>query len=210
MNENEILETTTEQVEPETELNEEVSTETDSVVEVGADSETISNDSSTSDVVYIDANNVMLMSEDPESYAVGDNNGYQLPSYYVEYFRGVVDNLGDSEYIAFATRDYSTSSGYNTYTEHYTLVYDIEVVDSIAVSGSYPCIDIYRDSGNSYYIYEESVYSLTSYPSFSYGSFGHLSSLGKGDSYGQVTALCFAVIIGFLYFLCRSIFSKRF
>lgn len=158
-----------------------------------------------SEYVTVYADNVTLLSNGIESYAVGDNNGYQLPTYYVEYFKGVVDNLGDTDYLAFATREYA-SSGYNTYTEHYTLIYDIEVQDNEVISGIYPCIDIYRESANSYYIYNEGTYNLISYPSFSYGSFGNLSSLGKGDLHNAILSISISITISFLCMLIGKIF----
>ena len=140
--------------------------------------------------------------------AVGSDNGYQLSSYYVDYFSGVLANLGDTDYLAFCTREDYYQSGYNTYyTEHYRLVYDLELVDDQAVQGTYPCVDIYRRSGESVYTVASTTYSLTSIPSFSYGSFGIYSDLREGVTHETNYTLLFFLGFFAVYFVCRDIFK---
>lgn len=126
--------------------------------------------------------------------AVGNNSGYQLPEYYVNYFKGVVKNLGNTEYLAFCTREYPYGNEY--WVEHYRLIYDINVQDDMALQGEYPCIDIYRYSSSSNYELEQGTYSLTSVPSFAYGSFGAYSSLS--DSVSLFRPILIGVLVGVL------------
>lgn len=124
------------------------------------------------------------------NYVGVGGSSYQLSSYYVDYFSGVLANMSDTDYVAFAYRDYNSSSSYN-YTEHYLLVYDIAVVDNVAVADSYPCIDISRDSSSSTYSVVSGTYALSSVPAFSYGSFGTLSDLRKGVSHNEMWTVLF-------------------
>lgn len=140
--------------------------------------------------------------------AVGSDNGYQLSSYYVDYFAGVLANLGDTDYLAFCTREDYYQSGYNTYyTEHYRLVYDLKLVDNQAVQGTYPCVDIYRRSGESVYTVASTTYSLTSIPSFSYGSFGIYSDLREGVTHETNYTLLFFLGFFAVYSVCRDLFK---
>ncbi len=137
-------------------------------------------------------------------YAIGTDNAYQLPEYYVNYFSGVLANMPDTDYVAYATRTYVSNYQYE---EHYYLIYDVKVENDSFVSGSYPYIDIYRNSSGGYSLIE-SYDSLYYVPAFSYGSFGHLSDLRKGDSYGLSLSFLFAFAFLFLYFVVSHIFSN--
>lgn len=137
-------------------------------------------------------------------YVGTGGSSYQLPTYYVDYFSGVLANMSDSDYVAFAYRDYT---GSNSYVEHYLLVYDIVVDSDSAVSGSYPCIDICRYSGTSSYSVVNSTYALNTVPAFSYGSFGTLSDLRKGVSHNEMWAVLFAIGFAVVYSVCHDIFD---
>ncbi len=147
---------------------------------------------------------VMVVAQADNSLAVGTGNGYQLPSYYVEYFKGVLDNIGDTDYVAFCTREYYNN--YN-YIEHYRLVYDVTVDNNTAVVDTYPCLDIYRDSNNNYYNVLNTFYTLSEIPSFSYGSFGTYSDMREGMNYGTTYALLFFLGFYAVYSVCHDIFD---
>ena len=132
------------------------------------------------------------------AYASNSGTSFQLPTYYRDYFSGVLANIGDVDYVAFCTREYPYNNSY--WVEHYRLVYDVTVDTDSLVGGSYPCVDIYRYSDSAAYTVDEGAYTLTDVPYFAYGSFGHLSDLREGVSPNEGSALLFfagfAVVFG--------------
>ena len=130
------------------------------------------------------------------SYASNDGVSYQLPAYYIDYYRGVLSNLGDTDYICFCSREYPYNNDY--WVEHYRLVYDLDIDSNSVVQGYYPCIDIYRYSSSASYNVDYTTYNLTSVPSFSYGSFGKYSDLRQGVTPNE--SMAFLFFFGF-YFL---------
>lgn len=143
------------------------------------------------------------------AYASNSGTSYQLPTYYRDYFSGVLANLGGVDYVAFCTREYPYNNSY--WVEHYRLVYDVSVSADTLVGGSYPCIDIYRYSDSSAYTVDESTYNLTDIPYFAYGSFGHLSDLREGVSPNEGSALLFfagfAVVFGVVSHFFGTVFK---
>lgn len=153
-------------------------------------------------VVVDDTSNV-------SAYASNSGTSYQLPTYYRDYFSGVLANIGDVDYVAFCTREFPYNNSY--WVEHYRLVYDVTVDSGGLVGGSYPCVDIYRYSDSSAYTVDESTYSLTDIPFFAYGSFGHLSDLREGVSPNEGSALLFfagfAVVFGVVSHFFGTVFK---
>ena len=143
------------------------------------------------------------------AYASNSGTSYQLPTYYCEYFSGVLANIGDTDYVAFCTREYPYNNNY--WVEHYRLVYDVVVDSDSLVGGSYPCIDIYRYSDSAAYTVDEGAYTLTDVPYFAYGSFGHLSDLREGVSPNEGAALLFfagfAVVFGVVSHFFGTVFK---
>ena len=143
------------------------------------------------------------------AYASNSGTSYQLPTYYRDYFSGVLANIGDVDYVAFCTREFPYNNSY--WVEHYRLVYDVTVDSGGLVGGSYPCVDIYRYSDSSAYTVDESTYSLTDIPFFAYGSFGHLSDLREGVSPNEGSALLFfagfAVVFGVVSHFFGTVFK---
>lgn len=152
-------------------------------------------------VVVDDTSNV-------SAYASNSGTSYQLPTYYCDYFSGVLANIGDTDYVAFCTREYPYGNNY--WVEHYRLVYDVAVDSGSIVGGSYPCIDIYRYSDSAAYTVDEGAYTLTDVPYFAYGSFGHLSDLREGVSPNEGSALLFfagfAVVFGIVSHFFGTVF----
>ena len=138
-------------------------------------------------------------------YAGSGGVSFQLPTYYVDYFSGVLANMGDTEYICFCSREYPYNNDY--WVEHYRLVYDLVVDDDSVISGDYPCIDIYRYSSSSNYTVDTVNYTLSDVPAFSYGSFGTLSDLRKGVSHDETMAILFFFGFFTTYVVLRSIFD---
>ena len=103
-------------------------------------------------------------------------NAYQVSEYYVNYFRGVLQNMPETDYLCYAERvPISGSTGYYNYITHYYLFYDLEIVNGQIVSGSYPCIDVYSQD-NVYYL-EEYQKTFEGYPTLGYASFAPYSAL---------------------------------
>lgn len=147
----------------------------------------------------------VIIVDAPETYAaVGTQNGYQMATYYVDYFSGVLENLHDTDYLAFCTRENVSGS---SYTEHNRLVYDINVVDGVAQTGVYPCIDIYRATSSTTYTVSHTTYNLQVVPSFSYGSFGMFSDLRKDVGHAEIYAVLFFLGFFAVYAVCHDIFD---
>lgn len=130
-----------------------------------------------------------------------------LPTQLESYFSGVLDNIGDTDYIAFAYRHYYNDYN-NNYIDYYRLVYDVDVQNGQLVSGNYPCITVAKD--NNYYngySQTEETYNLTSVPSFAYGSFGRVSDLRKGVSHNETWAILFFLGFFTTYIVLRGIFD---
>lgn len=138
------------------------------------------------------------------SYASNDGVSYQLPAYYIDYYRGVLSNLGDTDYICFCSREYPYNNDY--WVEHYRLVYDLDIDSNSVVQGTYPCIDIYRYSSSASYNVDYTTYNLTSVPSFSYGSFGKYSDLRQGVTPNESMAFLFFLGFAVVFSVLRSFF----
>lgn len=130
-----------------------------------------------------------------------------LPTQLESYFSGVLDNIGDTDYIAFAYRHYYNDYN-NNYIDYYRLVYNLDIQNDGLVSDNYPCITVSKESSyNSGYIQTEETYNLTSVPSFAYGSFGHVSDLRKGVSHNETWAVLFFLGFFTVYVVLRGIFD---
>ena len=158
--------------------------------------------------VNLDPENEILSisGEDVETYASGNDYYTYLPTWADDYFQGVLENIGDTEYLAYAYREYSSSSSYS-YTDYYRLIYDINVVDGVAQNGTYPCIELVRDNGsNGYYTNVTSVSSVP-VPTIGYASYGLYSDLRGGIGYVETYALLFAVGVAVVGGICTRIFD---
>lgn len=106
-------------------------------------------------------------------YALGNSvDAYQISEYYREYFKGVLQNMPQTEYLAYAQRVYNGGTQYIT---HYYLMYDLQIENGSVVDGSYPCIDVYNYN-NVYYV-EEITKSFDGYPTGGYASFAPYAAL---------------------------------
>lgn len=146
-------------------------------------------------------------SDDVMSLASYSDYYTYLPTQFESYFSGVLDNIGDTEYVAFAYRHYLNDYN-NNYIDYYRLIYDLDIQNGQLVSGNYPCITVARD--NNYYngySQTEETYNLTSVPNFAYGSFGHVSDLRKGVSHNETWAVLFFLGFFTTYIVLRSIFD---
>lgn len=130
-----------------------------------------------------------------------------LPTQMESFFSGVLDNIGDTEYVAFAYRHYVNDYN-NNYVDYYRLVYDVEVQNGQLVSGNYPCITVAKD--NNYYngySQTDETYNLTCVPNFAYGSFGHISDLREGVSHNETWTILFFLGFFTVYVVLRGIFD---
>lgn len=154
--------------------------------------------------------------EEPETLAEDDimlaasySDYYSyLPTQIEDYFSGVLANMKDTDYVAFAYRHYNSDS-YNSYVDYYRLIYDVELSDGSLVSGTYPCIEVSRSYDySSSYNQIETTYELVSVPNFAYGSFGHLSDLRKGVSHDETYAFLFFMGFAVCSFVLHSLFNS--
>ena len=126
---------------------------------------------------------------------------------WITYYKGVLANIGDTDYVAYCLRDY-TSSSYSSYTDHFVMYYDLVVEDGSLVAGSYPYMDIYRESSSSGYICETGSAAFSSVPFPAYGSFGHLSDIREGVTHDVAYTFLFAVGFTVVYNVCSHIFDN--
>lgn len=141
----------------------------------------------------------------PVLYALYTDYYMPLPTQWYDYFSGIMAQKGNSDYVAYCLRDY-TNTGYSDYTDHYKLFYDVAVENDVLVAGEYPCIDIYRVSGNEY-VCDETSMTISSVPFPAYGSFGSLSDLREGVSHNETWAVLFAIGFAVVYSVCHDIFD---
>lgn len=120
---------------------------------------------------------------------------YQLSDYFINYFRGYLQNIPSCNYVAWADRVYSG----NTYVIHYYLVYNVNKdLDGNAVAGTYPCLDCY--SSNGYYYTSNTSRYLSSLPSMGYGSFKGTSALiDNSFNYSRFFVVLSAVMIAVIF-----------
>ena len=149
------------------------------------------------------------LAEDEIMLAVSYSDYYSyLPTQIEDYISGILANMKDTDYVAFAYRHYNNDYN-NTYTDYYRLIYDVDLNDNSLVSGEYPCIQISKDSNySSSYVQTETTYNLTSVPDFAYGSFGHLSDLRKGVSHDETYTFLFFAGFFVAYFVLSGIFNR--
>lgn len=141
---------------------------------------------------------------DALTYALAPSiNAMQLPEYYVNYFRGVLQNMGYTEYLAYSTSVYSAE--YRTNITHYYMYYDLTVVDGTVVSGNYPVIDVWYY--NSIYHVDEITRTFSGYPTIGYASFLPYSAL-LDRSFDVRYLIAGLVLLLAFYLLCRkTVFS---
>lgn len=120
---------------------------------------------------------------------------YQLSDYFINYFRGYLQNMPSCNYVAWADRVYSG----NTYIVHYYLVYNVKKdLDGNAVVGTYPCLDCYTNNG--YYYTSNTTRNLSSMPSMGYGSFKGTSALiDNSFNYSRFFMILSAVLIAVIF-----------
>lgn len=102
-------------------------------------------------------------------------DAYQVSEYYQNYFAGVLQNMPYTEYLCYAERVYTGSSGYNNYVTHYYLLYDLQLQDGEIVPGTYPCIDVYNQ--DSVYYLNQTTKTFEGYPTSGFASFAPYSAL---------------------------------
>lgn len=130
-----------------------------------------------------------------------------LPTQLESYFSGVLDNIGDTDYVAFAYRHYLNDYN-NNYIDYYRLIYDLDIQNGQLVSGNYPCVTVTKD--NNYYngySQTDETYNLTNVPNFAYGSFGHISDLREGVSHNETWTILFFLGFFTVYVVLRGIFD---
>lgn len=130
-------------------------------------------------------------------------DAYQVSEYYREYFKGILQNMGYTEYLCYAQR-LPNSNGYN-YITHYYLMYDLHIEDGQIVPGTYPCIDVYSID-NVYYM-DQITKTFDGYPTMGYASFAPYSTL-IDNSFPTTELICVVIGVMLMFILLRkSVFS---
>lgn len=140
-----------------------------------------------------------------EPFATMSQMGYQVSTYWQEYFKGVLSKLGDVDYIVFSTREGSTQS----YVQHYYLYYGDEMFTESGqfIPGTYRCIDGYT-SNSIYYVDEYSSYINTVYTDRLYFSnVGEVADIRTEVSHAQGSALLFFLGFFAVYTVCHDLFD---
>ena len=117
-----------------------------------------------------------------------------LPSEWIKYFNGVLQNQGYSDYIAYCQID---SEG----VQHCVLIYDLQLQDDNIVAAEYPYL--YFDG----FSLEYGTTSDVTVPGICYASFGQYSDLREGGVNYVSFAILFALVFSFLYRVVSDIFS---
>lgn len=131
-------------------------------------------------------------------------DSYQVSDYYQNYFRGVLQNMPYTEYLCYAQRIQSGSTGYS-YVTHYYLMYDLELEDGQVVAGTYPCIDVYTQ--DNVYVAQETTKVFSGYPTIGFASFAPYSALiDRSVDYQSLFVGLISVLVMFV--ICRkTVFS---
>lgn len=150
-----------------------------------------------------------MLTASVSSSSISDATGFDyyttMSTQWIDYYKGVLSNLGNPDYVSYCFRDYEESGA--SFIDHYTLVYDLDIEDGSVSSGTYPYIDIYRDSESYEYIIEEGSVSSVVVPDVAYGSFGVLSDIREGGGNHESLALLFAFCVAFVFIIIRDIFG---
>lgn len=151
---------------------------------------------------------VIVNNVSDEVMVVADYADYYMTfsDVWIEYYSGVLANIGNTDYVAYCLRDYADSSD-DSYVDHYIMYYDLQIENDSLVAGAYPYMDIYRENSSSGYICETGMAELLTVPFPAYGSFGNLSDIRKGAGHNEVYAILFAVGFATVYSVCTRIFG---
>lgn len=146
-----------------------------------------------------------VIENDISSYEIEPADHYTtFPTHVIEYFDGVLQNIGHTEYYAYCYYDFNDINGYDV---HNYLVYDLVLDGNVIVPGTYPVIDLMQIHGLNGYTVLETQTSFVMVPDVAYGSFGHLSDLRSGFGHTETYALLFFLGFAVVYAALMNFFS---
>lgn len=131
-------------------------------------------------------------------------DAYQVSDYYQNYFRGVLQNMPYTEYLCYAERYQTSTSGYS-YVTHYYLMYDLVIEDGQIVPGAYPCLDVYAQD-NVYYL-DQITKTFEGYPTMGFASFAPYSALIDRSFDYRSLYVGLACVLVFFLIARKTVFS---
>lgn len=132
------------------------------------------------------------------------NMGYQVSDYWLNYFRGVLQKLGDVDYCVFSTRE---NTGSSNYVQHYYLYYAQDMGEDTIKSGTYTCYDAYASNSVYYVDISQEYLGNVSQGRLVYSNIGKYSDIREGVSHYDSWALLFFLGFFAVYTVCHDIFD---
>lgn len=147
-----------------------------------------------SSIICSDSDGLLLstLSLEDEAAAVAYTT---IPSEWIDYIDGVLQNVGYCDYIAYG---YIDSEG----LQNYVLVYDLQIENNEIAAADYPYIR-FTHSGS-----ETGTISEVDIPYPCYGSFGTLSELREGGGINETYTILFAFGVAVVFGLVTRFFDS--
>lgn len=151
---------------------------------------------------------VVIVSDQRESevdaYAVSGTMGYQVSDYWLNYFKGVLSNVGDVDYCIFSTREYYSGS---STLQHYYLFYGDDMgVDSF-VPGTYTCYDVYSQNSIYYVNISQEYFSGVETGKLVYSNLPGYSDIREGVTHDVAWAVLFFLGFFAVYSVVHDMFD---
>ena len=153
---------------------------------------------------------VVIVDDESEATALlsadTSSMGYQVSDYWLDYFRGVLQKLGNVDYCIFSTRERISGSGYD-YVQHYYMYTAEDMGENKIESGTYTCYDAYSQNGIYYVDVSEEYLGNVETGKLLYSNIGNYSDIREGVSHYDSWALLFFLGFFAVYTVCHDIFD---
>lgn len=132
--------------------------------------------------------------------------GYQVSEYWLNYYRGILQKMGDVDYCIFSTRE-RVSGTSSSYIQHYYMYVGDDMGEDTILPGTYTCYDAYAN--NSVYYIEQSEEYLGNVETgkLVYSNIGNYSDIREGVSHYDSWAILFFLGFFAVYSVCHDIFD---
>lgn len=151
---------------------------------------------------------VVIVSDQRESevdlYAVSGTMGYQVSDYWLNYFKGVLANVGDVDYCIFSTREYWSGS---STLQHYYLFYGADMGEDSFQPGTYTCYDVYSQNSIYYVNISQEYFSGVEAGKLVYSNLPGYSDIREGVTYDVAWTVLFFLGFFAVYTVCHDIFD---
>lgn len=129
--------------------------------------------------------------------------GYQVSDYWLNYFRGILQKLGDVDYCIFSTREYTG----NSYVQHYYMYTSQDMGDAALLPGRYTCYDAYAVNSVYYVNVSEQYLGNVETGKLVYSNVGNYSDIRQGVSHVDSWTLLFFLGFFAVYAVAHDIFD---